>query len=198
MKKDFVDVIRSHESWVASLGKDGKKIVLEEKVMECINCKNIDISQSSFIECVFKKTVMEHWDFYAATLCSTFFESVSIIGSEFVKADLTYVKFYEANIKDTNFSKVDLSHSIIEKTKIQDSKFINALMDSVNFTNVHLTNIDFSGAMIENVLFNDTSFNNLNGLDEAHIKSINIGSVENPVYLKEQEAVLWLKRSEQI
>lgn len=195
MKKDFFDAVRNHKLWIDSLGKEGEQIIWEEKVIECIDYANLDVSQSNFIECVLKKIVINHWDFYAATLCSTLFEGVSIVGGEFVKSNLTYVQFHEAVIEDSNFSKADLSNSIIERTEIQNSKFINCLLDGASFTDVHLSNIDFSGAMVENVLFNVTStFKKLHGLDEAHIKSINIGTIENPVYLTGQEALSWLKK----
>ena len=40
----------------------------------------------------------------------------------------------------------------------------------------------------------DTVIKEIHGLNEAHIKSINVGTERYPVYLKEKEAVQWLKK----
>lgn len=63
------------------------------------------------------------------------------------------------------------------------------------FEKVCLRNIDFTGSFIENVIFDeDTIMEGIYGLDDAHIKSINIGTAKQPKYIKDQEAIQWLKQ----
>lgn len=194
MKTEIIDAIQNHKEWIDSLGKNGKKIVLEEAIIEGIEWPNVDLSQGSFIECTFRKSIMNCWDFYAAVLCSTHFEEISIISGEFVKANLAYTQFSNTQMRFINFSKADLSNSIFENVEIENIKFISSLLDGVSFRNVHFRNVDFTGALLENVIFDNASvLKEANGLDDVHIKSINIGTLEKPVYLKGQEALFWLK-----
>jgi len=194
MKTEIIVAIQNHKEWIDSLSKNGKKIVLEEEIIEGIEWSNVDLSQSSFIECTFRKSIMNGWNFYAAMLCSTHFEELSILSAEFVKANLAYTQFFNTQMRYINFSKADLSNSVFENVEIENCKFINSLLDGVDFRNVHFRNVDFTGALLENVIFDNASvLKETNGLDDAHIKSINIGTTDKPLYLKGQEALLWLK-----
>lgn len=194
MMTEIITAIQNHKEWIDSLSKKGKKIILEEKNIEGIEWPNVDLSQSNFIECTFRKSIMNGWDFYAATLCSTHFEEVSMLSVELVKANLAYTQFSNAQMRDINFSKADLSNSVFENVEIENCKFISSVLDGVDFRNVHFRNVDFTSSLIENVIFDNASvLKETNGLDDAHIKSINIGTADKPVYLEGQEALLWLK-----
>lgn len=68
------------------------------------------------------------------------------------------------------------------------------MLDNVSFENVKLRNIDLTGAFIENVIFDKyTMAEGIYGLDDSHIKSINIGTAKQPQYIKEKEVIQWLK-----
>lgn len=126
-------------------------------------------------------------------LYSTCFKEIEIVSSEFVKANLDYTQFVNTRIIDSNFSKADFIDSSFTNVRIEGSKFINCLFSDVCFKNVYFKGVDFDGAWIENVLFDsETILEDVLGLNDAFVKSINIGSMEEPVYLKEKEALKWL------
>lgn len=195
MNNEIILAIKHHKLWIDSLGEKGKKIDLEEAIIEDGKYKNVCLSQGSIIECSFQKIEIKNWDFYAAMLCSSCFAETIITSGQFVKANLAYTQFLNTRIEYSNFSKSDLSNSIFKNTEIANSKFVNSLLDHVIFEKVNLKNTDFTGAFIENVLFDkDTVMEGIYGLDDIHIKSINIGTVKQPQYIKEQDAIQWLKR----
>lgn len=194
MDKEIIIAIQNHKLWVDSLGKKGEKVDFENTMIEKIENQNLNLSQGSFIECTFRKMAIDCWDFYATMLCSSIFNELLMTSCIFVNADLIYTQFYNTKIHMTNFSKADLSNSIFENVEVENCKFINSLLDNNIFKNVHFKNIDFTGALIENIFFDELStLKNIKGLDEAHIKSINIGTLENPIYLENQEALQWIK-----
>lgn len=196
MEKAIIFSIEQHKLWVDSIGQNGEKLYLEEKLLEGGEWDNIDLSQGDIIECIFKDIILKYCDFYYARLCSSRFENVQIISGEFVRANLAYSQFINTELVNSNLSKADFSNSCLENVKIKDSKFINCLLYNVCFKNACLENIDFSGAYIENLMFDrKTVLKGIYGLDNANIKNINIGSLEQPAYLSKDEALLWLKKA---
>ena len=194
MNKEIILAIENHKIWIDSLGKKGKKIDLEEIIIEEGKWKYISLAQGSIIDCLFQKIEIENWDFYAAMLCSSCFVETIITSGQFVKTNLAYTQFRNTKMKFSNFSKSDLSNCIFKNTEIDNSKFVNSLLDNVSFENVKLRNIDFTGAFIKNVIFDKyTMVEGIYGLDDSHIKSINIGTTKQPKYIKEKEAIQWLK-----
>lgn len=194
MNSDIILMIKRHKLWLDTLGQNGEKIYLEEEVIEGGYWENISLSQGNIISCVFKDMVLKQWDFYATALYSTYFEKLLIKHCGFVKAELPYTKFFETKLEDSNFSKTDFSYSNFENVEIKNSNLINTLLYNVCFKNVCFCDVDFTGANIENVLFdNCTGVKKIYGLDSVHIKSINIGSLEKPIYLNGDDAIQWLK-----
>lgn len=196
MEKDIILKIEKHKEWHDSFGqkeRKGEKFYLEERVIEGGEWENICMIEGRIIDCTFRNIVLNNWDFYFAMLCSTCFKEMEIVSSEFVKANLDYTQFVNTRIIDSNFSKADFYDSSFTNVRIESSKFINCSFSDACFKNVYLKKVDFDGACIRNVLFDsETILEDVSGLDNAFVKSINIGSMEEPVYLKEKEALKWL------
>lgn len=194
MGEEIITIIQNHRLWIDSLGKDGEKAYFENVLFEKMKEINLDLSQGSFVDCTFRKVFINCWDFYATKLFSIVFDDSLIESSVFVKADLFYAEFSNTKINMTNFSKADLSNVTFRNLKIENSKFINALLDNITFKDVHIKNVDFTGALIENMLFDrKTTIRDIVGIDNAQVKSINIGTLDRPIYLKNEEALRWIK-----
>ena len=58
MVKEIICAIDQHKLWVDSLGEKGEKVNLEEKVIEGEEWENINLSQASIVDCVFKGIVI--------------------------------------------------------------------------------------------------------------------------------------------
>ncbi len=194
MEKKIEIAIENHKIWIDSLGENGRKISLDEVTIEDEKWSDINLSQGNITGCTFRNITLEYVDFYATMLCSSSFTNARVMSGEFVKANMMYIQFLDSKLEDINLSKADLSNAIFKNTEIVNGKFINALLDGMCFEKVSFNNVNFAGAWIENVIFSkDTVIKEIHGLNEAHIKSINIGTERYPVYLKEKEAVQWLK-----
>lgn len=133
MSNEIILAIENHKLWIDFLGKKGKKIDLEEIIIEGGKYKNVSLSQGGIIDCSFQKMKIENWDFYAAMLCSSCFVETIITSGQFVKTNLAYTQFLNTRIEYSNFSKSDLSNSIFRNTEIANSKFVNSLLDNVFF-----------------------------------------------------------------
>lgn len=196
MEKDIIFKIEKHKEWHDSFKQKkqkGKRFYLEERVIEGGEWKNICMIEGKVIDCTFRNIILNNWDFYFAMLCSTCFKEMEIVSSEFVKANLDDTQFLNTKIRNTNFNKADFCDSSFTNVRIEDSRLENCTFCNTCFKNVYFKGVNFYGAYIKNVIFDSkTVMENVLGLGDAFVISINIGSIEKPIYLKEKEALKWL------
>ena len=69
---------------------------------------------------------------------------------------------------------------------------INVYFYLTDFSNVTLDNVDISVSTFEETLLNGVKLKNIKGIEEAHFESINIGTFEEPILLKSEEAKKWV------
>ena len=82
--------------------------------------------------------------------------------------------------------------SYITSSTIKNSSFISADLREANFSNSVLENVDFKYAWFKDTILKRVILKKPLNLDEATIKSINIGTLEEPIILKEEQAVQWI------
>lgn len=67
------------------------------------------------------------------------------------------------------------------------------MFHDTNIQNAILKNADISVASFKNVLLNGVNMSGVRGIEEAMITSINIGTIDNPMILNNEEAKNWMK-----
>lgn len=196
MEKDILFKIKKHKEWCDSCNnkeQKGEQLCLVGRIIEGGEWENIDVSCAKIIDCTFRNTVLDNWDFYANILCYTRFEETEIVSSQFVKANLENTQFFNTTIKNVNFNKADFCGSSFTNVRIENCRLIYCTFADIYLENVSFKGVDFEGAYIHNAIFDDkTVLENVSGLERAYVININIGSIENPIYLKEKEALQWL------
>lgn len=78
------------------------------------------------------------------------------------------------------------------KADLSDANLVAGLFDETDFRNAILFNADVRLATFEGALLKGAILTGVRGLKEAFIKSINIGSPEQPNILVGEEAKKWL------
>ncbi|MGP3784348.1 pentapeptide repeat-containing protein [Paenibacillus sp. 1A_MP2] len=95
-------------------------------------------------------------------------------------------------MKKSGFSKGDCWEAIFRNAYLVDCNLINVSFYLTDFSWAILENIDISVATFEESLLSGVTLKNIKGIEEAHIKSINIGTLDNPILLKSDEAKKWM------
>ena len=130
--------------------------------MTSANMDGKALHESKFLECDFSAKSISKTDFWKSFMCSSVFDYCIINECDFRNTELQYTVFENARISNTDFS------------------------------NVKFENIDFDGAMFEETVLIGAEFKNIINMVDATIKSINIGTVDDPDIIFGDEAKAWI------
>ncbi|AOK91132.1 pentapeptide repeat-containing protein [Paenibacillus polymyxa] len=191
-ERNILSMFDLHKKWVETIGKEGEMLKLDE-----VDLRNFDLSdklveQAYLIECTFDDLKLENIDFHTSLLCSSTFKNAYLDKSDFYKSDLRYTDFSNCVIKNSRFSKGDCWEAVFKNAILVNCNLINVLFYLTDFSNARLENVDISVATFEETLLSGVILKNIKGIEEAHIKSINIGTLEKPILLKSEEAKKWM------
>ncbi|MDM5280263.1 pentapeptide repeat-containing protein [Paenibacillus silvae] len=95
-------------------------------------------------------------------------------------------------LDEVDLRSFDVSDVLLEQAYLIDCNLINVSFYLTDLSWARLENIDISVATFEETLLNGVTLKNIKGIEEAHIKSINIGTLEKPILLKSDEAKKWM------
>lgn len=182
-----------HKEWLESQGQNGTQLILDNADMTNAKLNGKLLHEAKILECDFSNKCMAETDFENSLMCSSIFNYCTIDGCNFRKSDLQYSEFKNAKIMNTSFAKADLYEADFENATLSNSKMINACLYLANFSNVKFKNIDFSGTVFEETILVGAEFKNIIDIDGAIIKSINIGTFDNPIILLGDEAKKWIQ-----
>lgn len=192
MEGNIIRKFELHKKWVETIGKEGEKLSLDEVDLRRIDLSDKLVDQAYLIECTFDDLKLENIDFHTSLLCSSTFKNAYLDKCDFYKSDLRYTDFSNCIIKNSRFSKSDCWEAIFRNANLVDCNLINVLFYLTDFSNARLENVDISVATFEETLLNGVTLKNIKGIEEAHFKSINIGTLEKPILLKLEKAKEWV------
>lgn len=181
-----------HKKWVETIGKEGEMLKLDEVDLRSFDLSDILLEQAYLIECTFDDLRLENIDFHTSLLASSTFKNAYLDKCDFYKSDLRYTDFSDCVIKNSRFSKSDCWKAIFRNAYLVDCNLINVSFYLTDFSWARLENIDISVATFEETLLSGVTLKNIKGIEEAHIKSINIGTLEKPILLKSDDAKKWM------
>ncbi|WP_310877571.1 pentapeptide repeat-containing protein [Priestia megaterium] len=192
-KEELIQLLESHKIWLDSLGLEGKKLVLDEVKLTEVDLIKYPLNQAYITDCIFNNMHLLNIEMYSSTVCSSSFVFANLENADFYKADVSYANFTNANLQNTRFAKSDCIKTIFNSANLSDAKLVAALFDNADFRNANLQHADVSESTFENVLLKGAKLTGVRGLEEAFIKSINIGTPEQPNILIGGEARKWLE-----
>lgn len=192
MENNIINKFELHEKWIETLGNEGKKLTLQKVDLRNIDLANKLFDQALIVSCVFDSLTLENIDFHTSVLCSTSYKNAKLYNCNFYRTDLGYADFTSAIIKGVNFSKSDFCDTVFCNADLFECKLINGCFYLTDFSNAILNNVDISGATFDEALLNGVILKNILGIEEAHFKSINIGTIEEPIILEGAKAKEWV------
>ncbi|GKU77607.1 pentapeptide repeat-containing protein [Paenibacillus sp. L3-i20] len=192
MEGNIIRKFELHKKWVETIGKEGEMLRLDEVDLRRFDLSDKLVEQAYLIECTFDDLNLENIDFHTSLLCSSTFKNAYLDKCDFYKSDLRYTDFSNSVIKNSRFSKGDCWEAIFRNANLVDCNMINVLFYLTDFSDARLENVDISVATFEETLLNGVTLKNIKGIEEAHFKSINIGTLEEPILLKSEKAKEWL------
>jgi len=181
-----------HKKWVETIGKEGEKLSLDEVDLRSFDLSEKLLEQAYLTDCIFDNLNLKNIDFHTSVLCSSTYINANLNECDFYKSNLSYTDFSNSIMESVRFSKSDCSEAIFRNADFTECKLINVCFYLTDFSNARLNDVDISGATFEETLLKGVILKNIKGIEEAHFQSINIGTLDQPILLKSEEAKKWV------
>lgn len=191
--KDIMIQLESHLRWIQTVGEQGEKLGIDEIDLRNVDLSSYPLDQAYMTACIFDGMNLNHKDFSSSLLSSSTFISTNLEGADFCKSTISYVDFTNANLKAARLADSECIETLFVQADLSNSNLVAGLFDEADFRNAILFNADVRLATFENVLLKGAKLTGIRGLEEAFIKSINIGTPEQPNILIGEEARKWLQ-----
>ncbi|MGY3187352.1 pentapeptide repeat-containing protein [Lysinibacillus sp. TE18511] len=181
-----------------SIGDKGEKLVLDETKLESLNLSNFFFKEARLIGCSFDSMNLEKGNFILTWLYSSTFKNACLQGAKFYKGYVSYADFTYSGLRNSKFTDCESTKTIFFGSDLSDSQLNTCYFDYVDFRNSNLKNANIEnienieGSFFENVLVKGANFKGVLGLENAEILSINIGTTEEPINLREDKAKRWI------
>ncbi|WP_427108144.1 pentapeptide repeat-containing protein [Lysinibacillus xylanilyticus] len=196
MKTDIRENIvqlEKHRLWIETIGEQGEKLGIDEIDMRNVDLSQYPLDQANITDCNFDGMDLINKDISSSLLCSSTFISANLEGADFCKSNVSYVDFTNANIKAARLADSECIETVFVKADLSDANLVAGLFAKADFRNAVLFNTDIRLVTFEGVLLNGAILTGIRGIEEAFIKSINIGTPEKPIILMDEEARKWLQ-----
>jgi len=191
-EKRIINLFELHQLWLESIGDKGEKLVLDETNLESLNLSNFSFKEARLIGCSFDSMNLERGNFILTWLYSSTFRNACLQGANFYKGYISYVDFTYSDLRNSKFTDCESTETIFFGSDLSDSQLNTCYFDYVDFRNSNFKNANIEDSFFENVLVKGANFKGVLGLDNAKILSINIGTTEEPINLREDEAKRWI------
>ncbi|WP_078552220.1 pentapeptide repeat-containing protein [Bacillus alkalicellulosilyticus] len=191
--REIIVQLESHRLWTETIGEQGEKLGLDEIDLRNVYLSPYPLDQAYITDCIFDGMDLNNKDISSSLLCSSTFISANLEGANFGKSNVSYVDFTNANIKSARLADSECIETVFAKADLSEANLVAGLFDEADFRNAILLNADIRLATFESVLLNGAILTGIRGIEEAFIKSINIGTAEKPIILMGEEARKWLQ-----
>ncbi|NMO94999.1 pentapeptide repeat-containing protein [Paenibacillus lemnae] len=191
--KEIITRLESHRLWIDTIGEQGEKLSIDEIDLRNVDLSQYPLDQAYITACIFDGMNLNNKDFSSSLLSSSTFISTNLEGTDFCKSNISYVDFTNANVKAARLADSECIETVFVQADLSDANLVAGLFDETDFRNAILFNADVRLATFERVLIKGAKLTGVRGLEEAFIKSINVGTSEQPNILVGEEARKWLK-----
>ncbi|OFV34902.1 hypothetical protein HMPREF3136_06830 [Neisseria sp. HMSC15C08] len=216
-----VSMLKDHQLWLSSGGKEGKQAVftgydlsgLDSDYAEARyvvppfwekDLSKIDLSYSNLSGLYFRDVNLSQADFRGANLKNTHFYWAILFDADFSGADISEANIEESSLVQANLTKADLfktgiTYSYLENANLQDANcqetnFRNTQLQGANLHGANFHSADFGGATIEeNQLIHIRFAENI----DFDIVKVENESLKNQISLFEDKIQLLQKGLEQ-
>lgn len=188
----LAEKLSAHKVWLDSLGTKGRKLTLDEADFRNMDLTQYQLEQAYLISCHFDYINLNRKDFSSSLLCSSTFISTRLKGADFCKSNLSYADFTNAKMHNVWLADCECIETIFRGADLSNANLIGVLFDNTDLRDANLSYADVRLSTFEGVLLKGATITGMNGLEEAFIKIINIGTYEKPFIIHDEEAKEWL------
>ena len=158
-----VSMLKDHQLWLSSGGKEGKQAVftgydlsgLDSDYAEARyvvppfwekNLSKIDLSYSNLSGLSFRKVILSQADFRGANLKNANFYQATLYKADFSGADISEAYIEESSLNQANLTKADLSKTRIDNSHLEDANLQDANCQKTHFQQTQLQGANLYGA----------------------------------------------------
>jgi len=158
-----VSMLKDHQLWLSSGGKEGKQAVftgydlsgLDSDYAEARyivppfwekNLSKIDLSYSNLSGLYFREVNLSQADFRGANLKNTHFYWATLFDADFSGADISEANIEESSLVQANLTKVNLFKTAIAYSNLEDANLQDANCQKTNFQRTQLQGANLHGA----------------------------------------------------
>ena len=158
-----VSMLKDHQLWLSSGGKEGKQAVftgydlsgLDSDYAEARyivppfwekNLSKIDLSYSNLSGLYFREVNLSQADFRGANLKNAHFYQATLYKADFSGADISEAYIEESSLNQANLTKTDLSKTRIAYSHLEDANLQDANCRETNFQRAQLRGANLHGA----------------------------------------------------
>lgn len=158
-----VSMLKDHQLWLSSGGKEGKQAVftgydlsgLDSDYAEARyivppfgekNLSKIDLSYSNLSGLYFREVNLSQADFRGANLKNTHFYWATLFDADFSGADISEANIEESSLVQANLTKVNLFKTAIAYSNLEDANLQDANCQETNFQRTQLQGANLHGA----------------------------------------------------
>ena len=158
-----VSMLKDHQLWLSSGGKEGKQAVftgydlsgLDSDYAEARyvvppfwekNLSKIDLSYSNLSGLSFRKVNLSQADFRGANLKNTRFYWANLFEADFSGADISEANIEESSLVEVNLTKVNLFKTSIAYSDLKNANLQDANCQETNFQRTQLQGANLHGA----------------------------------------------------
>ena len=150
-KEELEDILKSHEIWLGSDGKEGKKAILKR-----VNLKKIDLRGRDL-----RKIDMRQSDLAFCKLDDANLAGATISDVNFFKSSLNRCNFSGANAPNSNFSGVKANGAKFQAANVRSTCFTHASLEDSDFNSATLNQADLRNSVLDGANLRKTKLENV-------------------------------------
>lgn len=164
-------LIKAHKAWIASGGKDGVELVLN----------NSDLRFAFLCDADLQGVDLQDTNLNGAILCNSNLEKAKLRGCDFIgtnirgarlrKANLQNARLYNSSFSHADLIEVNLERADLSGANLNSARLMEANLTYTNFVGADLTYADLSNAETQNTNFQLARLIGTKGVEEQAVHS---------------------------
>ncbi len=159
-----VSMLKDHQLWLSSGGKEGKQAVFTGYDLRGLDS---DYREAGYIDPPFWKKRLSKIDLSNSNLSGLYFRGVDLVQANFCGANLRNAKFDQAILYKADFSGADISEAYIEGSSLKQANLTKADLSKTYIAYSYLEDANLQDANCQETNFQRTQLQgaNLHGAD---------------------------------
>lgn len=159
-----VSMLKDHQLWLSSGGKEGKQAVFTGYDLSGLDS---DYAEARYVVPPFWEKNLSKIDLSYSNLSGLYFREVNLSQADFRGANLKNTRFYWANLFEADFSGADISEANIEESSLVQANLTKADLFKTSIAYSNLENANLQDANCQKMNFQRTQLQgaNLHGAD---------------------------------